>query len=179
MNDITKVIIGTIATIVIGGVAYNINQSDIIKNFADDTGLTQEEAEQYINKVQEESLVSWHEGGSELIEFGQEILSYLPDCENYSYEWETTTLSCSKGKEQMDKIARDNISLGQAYKKLDTESASKYDVQKTITLIDQLTGSFEFEIFAFIFTQSEIDEMKKTNSYNKALLKTVLEAMEE
>jgi hypothetical protein len=43
--NIKEAVIGTIITVVIGGTAYSINQVDVVNNFAEDTGLTQQQAE--------------------------------------------------------------------------------------------------------------------------------------
>ena len=175
MKDI---IIKTVVTILIGGVAYTISQSDIVQNFAEDTGLTQEQAEQYINEIPEETLVSWDEIGSEQINIGQEILdaAYEIDCVDYKYEWELATLSCFEGKTQLNKLAEDSILLGQAYVKLGSDSASEDDITETIRLIDQLNSDYQFEIVSATLDWSIIDEVKKTNSYNKAVLKAALES---
>lgn len=178
MDNIKSIATGTIITLLIGGTAYTINQGDVIQNFSEDTGLSQEQAEQYINEIPEEEFASWNLIGSDFINMGQEFISGLTevDCVNYEYEWESAILSCSEGRTQMDKLGRDSISLGQAYKKLGSESASEDDISKTIMFIDQLNFDYQLEIVNTILDPSEIDEMKKTNSYNKALLKTILES---
>src|SRR3989344_4955751 len=147
MNDLTKLATGAIITLIIGGTAYSFNQADVVKNFAEDTGLTQQQAEQYISGISED-------------------------------EWESGTLSCSEGKAQINKIARDSISLGQAYIKLVSDSASKNDISATIGLIDQQNDSLESQILISLIDRATIDEMKQTNSYNKALLKAALESGE-
>lgn len=178
MGDIKNIVIGIIITVIIGGTAYNISQSDIIKNFSDDTGLTQEQAEQYINETLEGDLFSFNEVGLEMVNDNQELLKVAQeiDCGNYWYEWESSTLSCSKGKTQLTKLARNAILLGQSYVKLDSDSSSKSDIKEAIRLIDQLNSDYQLEIASAILDQSEIDEIRKTNSYNKAILKTVLES---
>lgn len=173
-DTITKIVI----TILIGGVAYTVSQGDIIQNFAEDTGLTQKQAEQYINEIPEEELASWEQIGSELINESQVILdlAYEIDCVDYEYEWESAALSCFEGKTQLNKLARDNSSLGRAYIKLSLDSASEDDIAKTIKLIDQLNSDYQFEIVSVLLDWSTIDEIKKTNSYNKAVLKAALES---
>ena len=54
----------------IGGTIFTVSQVDIAQNFAEDTGLTQEQAEQYINEIPEE-LISFDELGDELIDEGR------------------------------------------------------------------------------------------------------------
>ena len=84
MKDLIK---GGIITLLIGGSAYTISQSDVIKNFADDTGLTQEQAEEYVNNISEDELFSFDKIGADLIDEGKEIDSLTPeiDCVNYEY----------------------------------------------------------------------------------------------
>ena len=47
----------TAVTLLIGGTIFTVSQVDIAQNFAEDTGLTQEQAEQYINEIPEEELI--------------------------------------------------------------------------------------------------------------------------
>ena len=178
MDSIKNIAIGTIITIIIGGTAYNVSQSDIIKNFADDTGLTQEQAELYINEIPEEQLAAWNEIGYEFINDGQELLKMANeiDCVNYEYEWESFTLLCSEGKIQFTELAKDSVSLGQSYIKLDSDSASTSDIKETIRLIDKLNSDYQLEAISVIVDWLTIDETKKTNLYNKAILKAVLES---
>ncbi len=178
MDTIKSWVTRGILTLIIGGTAYTISQSDVIKNFADDTGMTQEQAEQYINNIPEEELASWDEIGRDFIEEGQTILSSLPeiDCINYEYEWESVSLTCFKGRMQIEKLGNDSVSLGQSYIKLGSDSASKEDISRTISLIDQVNLDYEFEIVSVLLDWSTIDDSKKTNSYNKALLKAALES---
>lgn len=173
-----KIIIGTIVTIVIGGTAYTVSQSDIIKNFADDTGLTQEQAEQYVKNVSEEELAPWDEIGSETIKEGQGMIEIANeiDCVNYEYEWESLTMSCSEAKAQINKFGKAEVLLGQSYVKLSLDSASMNDIKETVRLIDEMNSCLQFEIVRVVLNQSEIDEIRNTNSYNKAILKTVLES---
>lgn len=175
--SIKEAAVGTVVTIVIGGTAYTINQTDVINNFADDTGLTQQQAEQYVNEVNEDELVPYGELGSDYINDGQEVrnIATQTDCVNYEYEWESTTLSCEKGKAQLDKIGKDSISLGKAYKKLGSDSASRDDISTTIGLIDKLNSDYEFDIVSKLLDQATVDDVKKSNSYNKAVLKAALE----
>lgn len=176
--NIKSAIIGTIVTIVIGGTAYTVSQGDIIKNFANDTGLTQEQAEQYIKNIPEEELASWDEVGSLTIEEGQGMIEIANgiDCVNYEYEWESFTMSCSEGKAQINKFGKTEVLLGQSYIKLSLDSASMNDIRETIRLIDELNSYLQFEIVRVSLDQSAIDEIRKNNSYNKAILKTVLES---
>lgn len=178
MDSIKNIAIGGIITLVIGGGAYTFSQVDVAKNFANDTGLTQEQAENFINAIPEEELASWKEIGASEINDGQALTEVFHeiDCDNYEYEWESATLSCAEGKRQLEKLAKDSTQLGQAYIKLSSDSASDDDISETIRLLDQQNYDYKFEIVGAILDWSTIDQMKKTNSYNKALLKTALES---
>ncbi len=181
MDDIKTLVIGTIVTVIIGGTAYTVSQSDIVNNFADDTGMTQEQAERFITEIPEEQLTSsFAELGYEFISGGQMILDIADeiDCINYEYEWESFTLSCFEGKTQMDKIAKSSILLGEAYVRLDSYSEPPVsEIKETIRLIDQLNSDYNLEIVNKSLDWATIDEVKKTNSYNKALLQTALESI--
>jgi hypothetical protein len=178
MDNLKKIAGGAIVTLLIGGTAYTLNQADIVKNFADESGLTQEQAEQYVNAIPEEDLASWDVIGEAFVIGGQEVQKATAeiDCVNYSYDWESPTLSCSTAKLQLDKWVKDSIALGYAYKKLDVEGASKIDIQNTITLIDQINANYQLEAVIQIFDPSLVEEERQTNLYNKAILKTALES---
>jgi hypothetical protein len=178
MDSIKNVITGTVITLVIGGTAYTFSQEDVIQNFADDTGMTQEQAAQYVNDIPEDELDTFSVIGTEWIDVGQEFLTIAndTDCVNFEYEWESPTLSCTEGKTQLTKLANDTLTMGHAYKKLDSESATKEDMSKTIVLIEQFNDDLDFEIAKALWGLSDLDELNKTNSYNKALIKAALES---
>lgn len=171
-------IIGGIITLVIGGAVYSVSQTDVAKNFSKDTGMSQQQAEQYVENISEDDLVSFEEVGLSYISDGQDTLNAISeiDCVNYSYEWETATLSCEKAKSQLKISGGDEIKLGKAYKILDTDSASTADIYSVITLIDKVNEDLKLEIINKIFDYQTIDEIRKTNSYNKALLQTALDS---
>lgn len=171
-------IIGGIITLVIGGTIFTVSKADIAKNFSKDTGLSQEESQQYVENVTDDDLVPYGELGSDFISDGQDILTLASDidCVNYLYEWETDTLSCEKGKSQLIRLGNDEIALGKAYTILASESASREDMSSTISLIDKLNTDFRLEIVSRILDSKTIDETRKTNSYNKALLQSALES---
>ena len=174
---VKEIVAGSIITVVIGGSAYTISQTDIINNFADDTGLTQQEAKDYVKNIDPDDLVSYEKLGSDFITDGNDILNQVSqiDCVNYQYEWESPSLSCMTGKNQLAEIGNDEVSLGQAYKKLGSDSASSDDISATIRLIDEVNSDYRFGIVNKILDTASIDEAKKTNSYNKATLEAALE----
>ena len=62
-RGIAKAIAG-ILTVVIGGTAYAVSQKDVVKNFSNETGLTQQEAQQYVESIPEDELASFDELGA-------------------------------------------------------------------------------------------------------------------
>ena len=173
-----KKIVGTVITLVIGGTVYTVSQADIAKNFSKDTGLTQQEAEQYVSEIKEEDLVPFGEIGSGFISEGQDLVSAAADidCDNYYYEWESPTLTCEEGKSQLRRVGNSEIALGKAYKVLDTEEASEEDISLVIRNIDSLNRDLSLDIVTLTLDPPTIDDMKKTNSYNKALLQAALDS---
>jgi len=171
-------IIGGIITLVIGGTVYSVSQEAIVENFSKDTGMSQKASEQYVENITEDEMVPFDELGSDFISSGQEILSVASkiDCINYEYEWETYSLSCKEGKSQLKKLGNSEIALGKAYKILDLESASTEDISSVIRLIDRNNANYNLEIASQLLDYSIIDEVKKTNSYNKALLQAALDS---
>lgn len=175
MDIIKNIATGAVITLIIGGAAYNISQEDVIQNFADDTGLTQEQAEQYINQIPEDQMDTFSVVGSDFLKEGRELLEIANDvdCINYEYDW---SISCLVGKSQINKLAKDSTSLGYAFRKLDSDSASEEDIAETIRLIDQINSDYELEMAYNLWDLSELSDAKKINSYNKALLKAALES---
>lgn len=174
--SIKEIIAGGVITVVIGGTAYTVNQEDVVNNFAADTGVSQQQAEEYVKGLDESDLASFTEIGDSFITDGNQILSYSKtiDCLNYKYPWESPTLSCNIGKSQLTKLGSDEISLGNSYKSLDTDSSSATNMNSTIISIDTVNTDYGMEIVSKILTVSEIDETKKSNSYNKSLLQAAL-----
>ena len=138
-----KVIAGII-TLIIGGTAYSISQGDVVNKFSEETGMSQTAAEQYVENISEDELVSFDELGSAFISSGEETLDLASgiDCVNYIYEWETETLTCDEGKSQIIEFGESEIALGEAYKVLSSESASESDMYSVIRLIDRVNWAF-------------------------------------
>jgi len=178
MDSIKNIITGGIITLVVGGAAFTFSQEAVIDNFAKDTGLTQEQAEQYVNNIPEDELVSFDELGENYISAGEDTLEYLNsiDCDNYEYEWESATLPCATGKAQLRKTGNTEKLVGQGFIALSSDSATKEDMSAVIGYLDQLNSDYSLEISRVIYGKSAIDEFKKTNSYNKSLLKAALES---
>ena len=48
--------IAGIITLIIGGTVYSVSQADIVSKFSQETGMTQKEAEQYVENIPEDEL---------------------------------------------------------------------------------------------------------------------------
>lgn len=173
---LSKSIIGTIATVIIGGTAYTVSQSDVVKNLAQDTGMTQQQAQQYVNGIDKNSLESFSKLGSDLISDGNKAVdtSNGLDCNNYTYAWVSDSLPCFDGQSQLRDVGENEIALGQSYEKLDSNSASSSDISASISAIDVLNGSIHDPIVGKVLDQATITDIEQTNSYNKATLQAAL-----
>jgi hypothetical protein len=123
-----------IITLFIGGTAFTFSQQDVVDNFATDTGMTQQQAEQYVNSVTDDELVPFDELGASYIEESKDTLSVVAeiDCDLYEYEWESPSLTCVIGKTQLQRMAAAERNLGQSYIRLNADSAGQTDMQNTI-----------------------------------------------
>lgn len=178
MSGLKDLIVKGVVTVVIGGTVYTVNQTDIIDNFARDTGMTQQQAEQYVNGISEDELVTYDELGDYYIDDGRWIVSEADkiNCQEYTYDWESTTLSCETGKAQYRKIGNDEILLGESYEIIGSDEASDNDVTKTIERIDILNDDFDLEMIVNVLAPADLEDMKNTNSYNKATLKAAMDS---
>lgn len=171
-------IIGAIITVVIGSVTYSVSREAIVDNFSRDTGMSKQEAEQYVENITEDDLVAYDELGSDYVSEGEATLDIASDidCVNYEYEWETNLLSCEEGKSQLIKFGNSEIALGKGYISLVSESASTEDIALVIDLIDSYNANLTLKIVNQIYDYPTIDELRKSNSYNKATLQAILDS---
>lgn len=170
--------IAGIITLIIGGTVYSVSQSDVVNNFSAETGLSQKEAEAYLENIPEDELVSFDVLGAELISDGEEVLSIAMeiDCADYYYDWETESLSCEEGKSQFRQFGESEIALGQAYQVLSSDSASTDDIRAVIWHLDRMNERYNSEIIVQLMDSSDRDEAIKTNLFNKALLQAALDS---
>lgn len=178
MDNIKNIIVGGAITLIIGGTAYSFTQQDVVNNLSTETGMTQEQATQYINDIPEEDLASWDVIGNDFIVESNKTRSQATeiDCENYEYDWESPTLTCASGKLQLQKIADAEQATGEAYIKISLDTAVKEDVQALINMLDELNAVYNLEVMKNVYTKAELDELITGNSYNKAILKAALES---
>ena len=163
-------------TLMIGGAIFTVSQSDIVKNFVDNTGMNQQQAEKYINNIKQSDLASFSKIGADLVTAGNKINSINIDCVNYSYKWETSLLGCEAGKNQLQKIANDEILLGNCYKELDTNlgDSIKAKMNECVTDIDITNTDYDLPIVSALLDSKTITESFNTNSYNKSVLQAAL-----
>jgi hypothetical protein len=134
-----RVIIGGIITLVIGGTGYTISQTDVVNNFAKNTGMSQQQAQKYADDAQK-NLVSFTKIGKQLTTDGNLVISEQSkiDCINYKYKWESPSLSCDEGSIELQTIGNNEIQLGKCYEALDTNlgTTANSKISECITDID-------------------------------------------
>lgn len=179
LEEIKDKIIGGVIVLVIGGTGFAVSQTDIVNNFASETGMSQEEAKKYASDVEKDA-ASFSEIGQDFLDDGNSALSSLAqiDCINNAYEWETASLGCSEGKEQLQKIGEDEVALGNCYKKLgsDLGSTATTQMNECISNIDTVNADYSLPIAAALMDPNDIAEFKKANLYNKSVLKSALQS---
>ncbi len=122
--------------------------------------------------------MSYDELGQSYIDEGNATLEIVDeiDCVNYTYDWESSTMSCSDAVNQLIKTGNDEIAVGRSYIRLDADSAGRADIMNTINLLETVNQDYSFEIISRIWDNATLDEAQNTNSYNKALLEAALES---
>ena len=175
-----RIIGGAISLVSIGGTVFALSQPDIVSNFSDNTGMTQEQAQEYINNIPEDDLTSFASSGQGLIEAGNSIIqeSRGIDCVKFAYEWETPLLSCQNGKTQCQAIGNNLIELGTCYKSLDTDlgNLAKAKIGECISDIDTVNADLKLPIAIAVMRENTITENRNTNNYNKSVLEAALES---
>jgi len=174
---IRKIIGGTVA-VVIGGSTFAISQGDVVNNFAKNSGMSQDQAQQYVNNIASKDLQSFGKIGESFISDGNGILSASNgiDCNNYKYTWESPTLSCDDGKNQLTKTGNDEVSLGNCLKSLDTNLGpnAKPKINECIQSIDVMNSDYSFQIVSATLSSKDIDDAKNSNIYNKSVLEAAI-----
>jgi len=174
-----KQIIGGVVTLVIGGTTFAVSQSDVTKNFSNNTGMNQQQAQQYINNISKNDLESFSKVGQDMKSDGDSVLSTAADldCVNYAYQWETASLSCTDGKNQLQTIGNDEIKLGNCYQTLDSNlgSGAKSKMDECIAAIDTVDADYNLPITSTL-DNSTLTDVKNTNAYNKSVLQAALKS---
>ena len=174
-----KKIIGGVIAVAIGGTTFAISQSNIVNKLSENTGLTQQEAQQYVDSIPESNLQSFATIGQDLVSDGKSILNTVSsiDCVQNTYQWETPSLDCADGKEQLQNIGNDEIELGNCYQTLDTNLGDtvKSKISECIKDIDRVDSDYALPITDVLDSETKSD-YKNTNAYNKSVLQTALES---
>jgi len=163
--------------LVIGGVAYSFSQADVAKNLSKDTGMTEQQATEYIDDIPDDEFGTWTELGEELVYEGKELKQLVTEtnCNEWQFDWESPTLSCQEGLSQITIFSNSAIALGNSYIKLDSSSATDIDIRKTINLIGQFNANLALEIIVNVVDELTLSDWYITNSYNKALLQSAFD----
>ena len=168
-----RIIIGGVITAIIGGTGYTISQKDVVNNFADNTGMSQEQAQQYVNSSQND-LQSFTKVGGDLTSDGNSILDTASkiDCVNYTYKWVTSAMSCEEGDNELRTIGNNEITMGNCYAALGTDlgSAGQSKINECIDDIDSLDASYDLPIASSFMDSSQVSSIKNSNLYNKSVL---------
>lgn len=174
-----KGIVGTVITLVIGGTGYTASQTDIVNNFAKNTGMSQQEAKQYVEDSQKD-LVSFSKIGQDLTADGNGILAKTLsiDCANYTYTWETSSLSCAEGLSELQTIGNNEVTMGNCYSALGTDlgSSAKSKISECINDIDTLDSSYKLPIATSLLSSSQITDSIRADQYNKSLFQAALQS---
>lgn len=174
-----KSIIGGIITIIIGGTGYTISQSDVVNNFASNTGMTQQEAQKYVDNTQND-LESFTKIGQDAVTDGNSVMSTASeiDCVNYVYPWESSSLTCNDGLADLQTLGEAEVKLGNCYIALDDDlgSGANAKIRECITDIDALNTAYGLPITAQILSAGDITEYKNTSIYNKSVLQAALQS---
>lgn len=172
-----KAIIGGVISLIIGGTGYTIHQSDVVNNFARNTGMTQQQAQQYVDNTQKD-LKSFSTIGQQFVSDGNSILgtSNSIDCNDYTYQWVTDSLSCGEGVSELQTIGNDELQLGNCYSDLGTDlgGAGKSKISECISDIDAVDASYNLPIATQLIDSSTMSDLSNTNLYNKSVLQAAL-----
>ena len=173
MKDI---LIGGLAVLVIGGAGFVFVQPDVTYTFAEETGMAEVEAHEYVKGAQV-GLKPSSAIGSTLIENGKAIIRTASriDCVNYVYVWEKQVGGCAEGKHQLETIGTSAMTLGYCYQALgaDLGESAKYKMSECIADADRLDASYDLPIANELLGTS-VQDAKNANLYNKSALRTAL-----
>ena len=172
-----RAIVGVVITAVIGGTTYTISQSDEVKNFSKNSGLSQENAQKYV-ETNKNSLASFEKVGGDLVAESANVSgkALAIDCVNYRYTWETASLGCDEGKSEIQDFASTELNLGQCYLDLGTDlgSIANQRIKECIRGIERYDAGLELPIVRKFLSAQELLDAHRTNQYNKAVLQSAI-----
>ena len=180
MVRMIKMFIGGVVAVVIGGTTFAVSQADVVNNLSTNTGMSQEQAQQYVNDIPQSELASFDKIGQSFIDDGNSVFEFLPsiDCVNYVYDWETPAMSCNDGKAQLLTVANDEIKLGKCFKALDTNlgNAAKAKITECLSDINTVDSDFNLPVVTTLLDSKSITESKNTNAYKKSVLQAAIKS---
>lgn len=175
-----KQIVGGVVVLVIGGTSYTIHQSDVSNNLSKNTGMTQQQAQDYVNNIPKDQLESFSKIGQDLSSDGNSVNTEMNkiDCANYTYQWVTPTLSCDDGKTQMQAVGSNEITLGGCFEELDTDlgSTASAKINECLADIDTLNSAYDAPIVSVALDSKTINDTKTTLQYDKSVLQAALQS---
>jgi len=175
-----KRIIGVIVALAIGGTVYHFSQASVVNNFAKNAGISQRQAQQYIDKIPKGDLTSITGLGRNDVSEGQQILSQTKnlDCNTYIYKWQSPSLTCPEGVAQLRRLGLAHVRLGTCFEELSvtlgTKAASTID--RCISGIDVEDADLNLPISRTLLGAKAILSAREMNLYNKSLLQTALQS---
>ncbi|HEV7453646.1 MAG TPA: hypothetical protein VGO07_00135 [Candidatus Saccharimonadales bacterium] len=178
--SMVKAIIGGVVVLVIGGTTVAVSNSDIADNFSKNTGMTKQQAQQYVGNIQKSDLESFSKVGQDLVSDGNLIQTELSsiDCVNYTYKWETASLSCQDARNEFQTISNDETALGNCYQTLDTNlgNSAKLKMNECISDIDVVNADYDLPVATTFLDSNTLTKQKNTNIYNKSVLEAALQS---
>lgn len=175
-----KQIVGGVLTLAIGGTIYQISQADVAKNLSQNTGMTQQQAQQYVSNIKQSDLESFANAGQEFIDDANTVQGTISqiDCENYTYSWETPLLSCSDAKSQLQTLANDENNLGNCYKALDAnlQNYATSKINECISDIDTVNSDDRLPVATTLLDSKTLTDASNRNNYNKSVLQAALQS---
>lgn len=173
MNNVTRLIVGSVIILLIGGGAFAFSQW----SGAEKTGPAQEQAEQDASGISEDDRAPFEEIGANYVSESEGTFELADsiDCAGDAYEWESPTLSCEEAVTQLREVGNTELALGRAFVELGADIASKYHMRTVVTYLDRMNTEYSHEVSAVFFDAEILEGMKTMNSYNKSLLEAALE----
>ena len=174
-----ETVTGALIVLILGGSSFAVSQTDVLNNFANETGMSQTEAEKYAEDTKDQA-ATFTEIGNDTVKAGNDILTEAAaiDCETYMYEWEGSGLSCNDGKTQLTTLGNSEVTVGNCFLKLDEDLGAQANskISECIGNLDASTAGYKLPMSAKVYDATEIEEIVKNNAFNKSVLKTALES---
>lgn len=173
-----KLIAAVLALLIVGGFAYTASQTDFFYSEPSTEGQSSpDQSEQNIEVQNPQHLGIYSELGSSYTKDAEEILAIADDtdCEKYSYEWESSTLTCEQGVSQLKNFGEIEVAIGKTLQMIAEEKATRTDISSAIAKIDELNQSYSDEIISYFLDEKVITENRRSNTNNKTALQALLD----